>query len=1097
MLYAAIDRQPVTSKGWSDPRAQSVDPPILRFVLRGVLLVGVFFAAALLAVPRACAQGVPVGQDSTPSTRYYMIFGKLYDGDYRDAADGFEDETRGAIRIGQARWIDSICYETMLSETYYQMGYPEEALKRNENALTLLDALSDWMIRVKFPGQIMPMATTTTPCPWGTRTRRSTLGHFPSSMVIQGGRLNNNNIVQQGGVVAQAFMMPINVQEIVRASSIALKRRADLLGPLGKHDKLTQQLSGKFAQRPCPPNSWSQSWVDLQYGLALVAEGKTQQAMIPLRRAELVAGQFDHPMTSIALLELGKLAIQQGNFKQAALDCTEATYAAYYYLDIGILEEAFYHGTFAHMMLDNKTLYPPLLPAIEWARRKHDRRHLYISLLLDAAENYSVMGDTRSAIGALTEAERNMAMRRDMPTSRLGTRLKYLKAQLYYQVGQTDQGNTMLGGTLEQMRRQSNKRFQIAYADRMYTTGVITPRVATELFGEVLNDPTATDWLLDPMESMAVLLSPHEEVFEHWFNVTIAHPDHERAMEIADLTRRHRFFCSMPMGGRLLSLRWILEGDEQYLDQASRLSRRDLLTRWPKYAALSKQAAAVAQQLKAIPRVAGNQDSLRRQRELLEQLAEISGRQEAMLREMALRREPDTMAFPPVRRTVEVQKSLPPGHAALLFFGTKNYLHAFLMNNEQYSYWQLGLSPGNAQGAQLAAANQPMAYKTLVRKQVANVLREMGNFGPNTEVALSTLESDQWKKESATLLNLLLDGNNRKGVPADLSVKFDELVVVPDDVLWYLPFESLQVDVQGKMVPLIGRFRVRYAPTMSTAVGDPRGRHPEGSTGIVLGKLWPGDDQAVAQEAFQKMAGSVPGAVAVTDIPPAPSAYYASIFDRLIVLHDLADTDKVPYGWAPLPLGRSTVDNLLADWLRLPMPSPMDLILPGFHTEAESGLRRVDPQRPGQEIFLTVCGLMATGSRTLLLSRWRTGGGTAFDLIEEYAQELSRMTPAKAWQRSVYLCAGGRVDLEKEPRIKRAVVAQPPGAKHPFYWAGYMLVDAGESQPLPAGGIPVAPGVPGAPAAGAPAAGPGAAEGGNPMGGLPPIVPFEERFQQP
>ena len=98
---------------------------------------------------------------------------------------------------------------------------------------------------------------------------------------------------------------------------------------------------------------------------------------------------------------------------------------------------------------------------------------------------------------------------------------------------------------------------------------------------------------------------------------------------------------------------------------------------------------------------------------------------------------------------------------------------------------------------------------------------------------------------------------------------------------------------------------------------------------------------------------------------------------------------------------------------------------------------------PGREIFLSVCGLMASGGRTLLLSRWRTGGQTSFDLVREFAQELPHASPTEAWQRSVFLAAGSRLNLEAEPRIKRTATEEPPTANHPFFWAGYLLIDSG------------------------------------------------------
>ncbi len=144
-------------------------------------------------------------------------------------------------------------------------------------------------------------------------------------------------------------------------------------------------------------------------------------------------------------------------------------------------------------------------------------------------------------------------------------------------------------------------------------------------------------------------------------------------------------------------------------------------------------------------------------------------------------------------------------------------------------------------------------------------------------------------------------------------------------------------------------------------------------------------------------------------------------------------------------LGRAAIDrgkpgSELSAWFSLPFGSPDEVILPGYHTEAESGLRR--RAVTGDEIFLSVMGLMSTGTRTVLLSRWRTGGPTSCDLVREFAQELPHAPASEAWQRSVKLSSALIVDAEREPRVK---MTGRDGftAEHPFFWAGYLLVDTG------------------------------------------------------
>ena len=82
----------------------------------------------------------------------------------------------------------------------------------------------------------------------------------------------------------------------------------------------------------------------MQLGLAYAGQGKAAQAYPLLQRAILAGGQYDHPMTSTVLLELGLLSLGQRDFTAATKYFDEATYAAVNYPDPGVLEEAFRYG---------------------------------------------------------------------------------------------------------------------------------------------------------------------------------------------------------------------------------------------------------------------------------------------------------------------------------------------------------------------------------------------------------------------------------------------------------------------------------------------------------------------------------------------------------------------------------------------------------------------------------------------------------------------------------------------------------------------------------------------------------------------------------
>ena len=421
--------------------------------------------------------------------------------------------------------------------------------------------------------------------------------------------------------MTQANLFPVTPQEIVRCTALAMRRRAALLGPVSRYDPLTADLISTTAGTIGLANHWSQAWVDLERGLALLAGGRESQAIPCLQRAVMAAGQFDHPMTSVALLELGRLSLLHGDYAAASKFFEETTYAAVNSYsppplipDYGILEEAFRYGMITHLMANGKGMYPPMEPAMQWAKVK-GLRQLRASLLLLAAENYAVLGQTRQAVTMLDEARATIA-RRTMGNGWIGSRLNYLSALVDYQQKRIPEGNSALAAAMAYMHHGSLWLFHIGMADNLYLSGGVSPRTALDLFGEVLRDPQPADWAFDPMEPLSVLTTPHPLPMEHWFEAALGRKDVQevkRAVDIADRIRRYRFFTSLEFGGRLESLRWILEAPTAYLPKQAVLQRQDILARYPAYERLSQQAQAIRQTLGKLPLVPDDPDAAKQQ----------------------------------------------------------------------------------------------------------------------------------------------------------------------------------------------------------------------------------------------------------------------------------------------------------------------------------------------------------------------------------------------------------------------------------------------------------------------------------------------------
>lgn len=983
-----------------------------------VAMILVVSAAVLFAAQPVHAQAIAGqrGPKAAPHDGYFNAFGYFYDGDFVEAGREFRDAARTGIASTEGRWIDSICYHAMIGECYYQMGDLNNALDQYTSALQLYVAHRDWMLRVEFPPGIDPEQNDNVSITWGKSTRTTRIGHFQARYQSLQGRFDNDQVIQKGGVVSPPQLFPVYVSEVVRCTSLAMSRRREILGPTCEYDALTLALVDALSRRPGPPNHWAQCWVELELGLAYAGANKLPQAASELTKSLLANGQYDHPLTCVGLLELGRLAFEQGKYDAAATFFHEATISGAFFERYDVMEEGFRLGALAHSVAGQPGIYAPLVPAAA-ASRKY--RMIQTSVLASLAEQLCIAGNLTEAASTIGQAKNNMN-RRDMALGAIGCRVNYQAARIALQSGETKAGGAALAAALKYQATSSKRVHQIGLVDGLFRGGVVTERVSNLLFAEVLREPTRTDWTVDPLETLAVNMSAHPQPYEHWFELSLALKDQDQALNIAERIKRHRYFATQALGGRLLALRWVLEAPKEMLTAEALLQRQELLVKYPKFGELSQQAVALHAQLEATPLQPDDPAVQKQQVALLADLARVSAAQEALIQLMALERVPSDFAFPPLRDTKEVQQALPAGTLVFYYIATSRNVHAFAMTREKYGYFTVS-QPGK------------------VKADIGEMLKGLGHYDRNQPVAAEDLAKEDWKTPAARLLAQLT--NETK--PEQWGT-YKELVIVPDGVLWYLPFEALPVTVEGDTGPLINQLPVRYAPTLGLALPDRRGLRPVPRTAVVAGRLLPREIDAVAAAQAQHVADAAPGSALFSGDLVAPSGLLAATFDRLVVMADLEDMERLPFGWSPMKLDAGKPGSTLGDWGQLPWTGVEQVVLPGFHTPAEFGLKKGGT---GDEIFLAACGLMASGSRTALLSRWRVGGDSTSNLMKEFVQELPHESAAAAWRRAVELCGENVLDPAAEGRLKATATSAPQKASHPFFWSGYLLIDTGLTPP--------------------------------------------------
>ncbi|HEV3005274.1 MAG TPA: tetratricopeptide repeat protein, partial [Pirellulales bacterium] len=110
------------------------------------------FAAMLLAAAAQARPALAQGVNSAPPPSYFGIHNTFYDGDYRAALQLYTVAGQsGLMNLSTLqKWIDSICYQAMIGECYYQLGNHPLALTHYTAAIQLYLANPDWLANVQF-----------------------------------------------------------------------------------------------------------------------------------------------------------------------------------------------------------------------------------------------------------------------------------------------------------------------------------------------------------------------------------------------------------------------------------------------------------------------------------------------------------------------------------------------------------------------------------------------------------------------------------------------------------------------------------------------------------------------------------------------------------------------------------------------------------------------------------------------------------------------------------------------------------------------------------------------------------------------------------
>ncbi len=973
----------------------------------------ILFVMAMTALISVAPISVATAQTSKrmPKLDYYSGFREYYRGDYKNAQRRFRSAYTSAFRVGNNRFVDSVCVLTMLGECHYQVGDYATAMEfYNQSAeLYLKWAGQRWQRSIEPPRTIAAStnAVQKARVTWGTPKRQGRIANIPDTLSVLRGDTAAGRVWQLGGQYDPAEIRPVDVTEIMRCIALTIRRRGTILGPSTKYDPLSIQIAAKLKRTGMGNGSYLGTLNGIVYGCVISSFGEKDKAVDLLSRSLQMAGGFDHPLTAIGLIELAEIELLKENSAKAVALATEASFTAAYFAQYDRIEEALSIGTQAHL-LTQRSLFPPLRNAVIWAGRENADK-MQAALSVRMAECLSESGDALASENVLKEVNRMLSRRNALGQTIIASRAKYLSALNLFLSGNNQQGLKQLQEAIGHLGTRSKLQYRLRTADAINRQGGLTEKQADALYTLTLQDPVDLQWKLEPMEAIAFLVTPHVDAMQRWFTVVVNRKRNVQALKIADAIRRHRFYSTLPMGGRLLSLRWVMHGDVTLLSQNALQQRQKFLTRYAGYRKLVNDAATVRANLDDVEVFPGRDSpDFSTRKKLVSELVKISGAQEAMLASFALRREPADLAFPPRVNPERIEASMEPGQLALVTLQTGEGYHIFMIDRQRTRYFGL-------------------VSEIAVKRGMAAIFKSMGTSG--NYASTDALTSSQWKEAVAEFQTHLLED-----IDVTQIAETKELIIVPDGLFWYLPWESFFTNLESKETTFGDTMSIRYCPTLSLAFAKPRAVNRSGQTGLVAGEMYSKTDNALTTSFVDQFVKDVPDAVAVPEKVIFPSNHSVFQLDQLVTFQAQKVRGK-PYDIKPLAVDTARLGTTLFEWMQLPEWAPETMVLPGLNSIG-GGSSKAD----GSDLFLTTTALLASGSRAALVARWNSGGQMQMELSGRFARHSRNMSLNAALKTSIGEVKLLEVDYGKEPRIDVEKEAGPITGASPFFWTNQILV---------------------------------------------------------
>jgi CHAT domain-containing protein/Tfp pilus assembly protein PilF len=271
------------------------------------------------------------------------------------------------------------------------------------------------------------------------------------------------------------------------------------------------------------------------------------------------------------------------------------------------------------------------------------------------------------------------------------------------------------------------------------------------------------------------------------------------------------------------------------------------------------------------------------------------------------------------------------------------------------------------------------------------------------------------------------------------------IVIVPDAALWELPFQALQPDAKRY---LIQDAAISYAPSLSALreMMKQRQRQPASKSPTLLAfgnpalsnetlernriarrdeKLDPLPETEQEVKALAQLYGTensrvYTGAAAREDRVKAEAGKFKVLH---LATHGVLNDSNPMYSRIVLSQGETNEDGLLEAWEIIKLDLSADLVV---LSACDTARGRVGA---GEGVIGLTWAFFVAGSPTTVVSQWKVDSSSTSQLMLDFHRNLKNTKPT--------------ITKAEALRAASMKMLQSNNYKHPFYWAGFVVVGVG------------------------------------------------------